>query len=125
MSSHEKAALVAAAALGGLLVLAARRRAAPSLSGMIVEQYDLSPLAGFRTDAATSLPPRYAPWEKIAARLATLNRRGTLRAAIEGMPVLQIDGLNPPELRRARVILGCLVHSFVHGHLVPLSLIHI
>ena len=65
------------------------------------------------------LPPAYSIWEHTAARLADLNRTGQLHATIEAMPVIRVGDLAMPELRRARVLLGCLVASFAHGRSVP------
>jgi hypothetical protein len=66
------------------------------------------------------LPPPFHAWEGLASQLPSLNRHGRIRAAIEGLPLLHdLTSLSLPELRRARVLLGALVTSYVNGHAVP------
>ena len=84
-------------------------------------RYRLSPRGFLMSARATPLPAKYAAWESLAARLSELNRTASLRTEVDNLPIIGVDAgeLDDAALRRARVILTCLVHSFVFGHLVP------
>ena len=85
------------------------------------ERYGLS-ACGFVSPAQPSpLPAKFAGWESIAARLPELNQAGQLHAEVEAMPLVGVEPgeLDQPALRRARVILTYVVHSYIFGHLIP------
>ena len=66
------------------------------------------------------LPTYYDTWENIAAVLPELNRTGKLQDEVENMKLLSCDNLEDETvLRRAYIILGMLLHSYVNGGKVP------
>ena len=104
----EQFAMVLSAAFACGILLASRRKVRRHLDSSF-----------FFSEVAVKLPADFAAWEQLAKNLATLNQQGSLRAALQGMPPLHVRDLSLPELRRARVILGALVSSYVNGHSVP------
>ena len=123
-ASRERASTLLAGAgavllLGGLC-LRHRRLARYARHATRCLRFDLSPRRGFVPSvSSTALPVRLAAWEQMAASLPELNRSGRLRAAVDAMPVLDVDGLTVPQQRRARLLLSYLAHSYVHGPAVP------
>lgn len=120
----ERLATLAPFALATAALLVLRRRAASTLSAgrTLCLRHGLSIARGFLAEASASpLPPKFAAWESVATQLALLNRTGRLHAAVHGLPTLSVDEreLDEPALRRARVLLTCLAHSYVHGGRVP------
>ena len=121
-AAHAPLAVAVTASAAALCVAAYyawRRRRQHCLSREVCERFGLSPTHGFITAAQTApLPEKFAAWEAVASHLADLNRRGRLRAAVEGMPVLRVGPteLSEPALLRARVILCCLAHSQRRRH---------
>ena len=115
------AVLVGAAALFALW----RRRQRTAGHRLTMAQcwrHGLHNVRGFEPGPMPSrLPARYATWERLAAALPELNRTGRLRAAVDAMPVLSVapGALSAPELRRARLLLAYLSHSYVHAGGVP------
>ena len=109
------AAIFAAAAVTGFL------RRARRIDREVRERYYLSACGFLMSAAPTPLPPRFAAWEAIAMRLPELNRSGELLAQLERLPVLSVAAgeLDDAQLRRARVLLTCLVHSAMFGRRVP------
>lgn len=68
------------------------------------------------TQSCKLASPVYAAWEALSAELPKLNRTGTLRARVAALPIISTAGLSSgAELRRAYVLLGQIVHSWVHG----------
>ena len=66
------------------------------------------------------LPTYYNTWENIAAALPELNRTGKLQEEVANMKLLSCDNLEDETfLRRAYIILGMLLHSYVNGGKVP------
>jgi indoleamine 2,3-dioxygenase len=68
------------------------------------------------TPPLTNLPTPFAPWDDIATRLPTLlsTHPSALHAEITNLPLLSTTSLTTtPQLRRAYVVLGFLVHAYV------------
>ena len=66
------------------------------------------------------LPEYYSEWEDIVHRLPELNRASKLKDEVLKMRLLDCDHLeNEAMHRRAYIILGMMVHSFVNGDKVP------
>lgn len=84
-------------------------------------RYCLSEAGGFLpNDCLDRLPAEFDAWEAIASDLPRLNASKALAARVEALPVLTLGQHRSPEvLRRAYVLLGALVHSYVHRHEVP------
>ena len=82
----------------------------------IREQYDLTE-RGFLPDfCLEKLPEYYKEWEEVALRLPELNKVGKLKEEVLKMKLLSCDYLtNDILLRRAYILLGMLVHSYVNG----------
>ena len=111
--------LLAAAAI---FAVAYRDRHGPiALTLTQQHRWQLSSHGFLMAGQAEKLPPKFDAWEATVARLPELNRAGQLHAEIGRLPCLSIasEELSAPALRRARVILTYLVHSYMFGHLVP------
>ncbi|CAE8681656.1 unnamed protein product, partial [Polarella glacialis] len=92
------------------------------------ETYHLSEDGGFLPSrCCLLLPTAWAALEGIAAELAALNMSGRLRSAVDALPpsfdLKCVEELSEDELHRAYVLLGQLVHSYVHGPAVPWNLL--
>jgi hypothetical protein len=113
-----RAAIAAATtvAAAGLVMWLRKRRARRSIKE---EPSEESVPLFISVVSSTPLPKAYAEWEDIAARLVELNLSGRLRAAVDAMTVIRVGDLPLPCLRRARVLLACLVASYAHGGNVP------
>ena len=62
------------------------------------------------------LPKYYSEWEELIMKLPELNRSDKLKDAILNMRLLSCDKLETEAmLRRAYILLGMLVHSYVNG----------
>lgn len=62
----------------------------------------------------------YAPWEDVARGLTASIRSGTIREAIESLPLLSTINLRTEaEWRRAYVVLAYFTHAYVWGGQVP------
>ena len=112
--------------LGGVAIFSALclwgRRRRTLLGRALCARYDLDPQLGFMPGTvAGSLPRKFAAWDRLAASLPYLNHRGRLRPAVDAMPTVLVTSgcLSIGELRRARVLLTHLAHSYVHGAAVP------
>ena len=56
--------------------------------------YSIDESSGFAPPRCLArLPPVFSAWEDIVAELPALNRSGDLRAAVEGMPLLDATDL--------------------------------
>ncbi|KAL6234493.1 hypothetical protein BDW75DRAFT_212048 [Aspergillus navahoensis] len=92
-----------------------------------LEEYEVSVQTGFlpETPPLQCLPdPYYAPWEAVARDLAARIQDGTIRQAIESLPVLITANLRTkPEWRRAYVVLSYLTHAYVWGGETPKEVI--
>ncbi|KAL4941828.1 hypothetical protein BDV06DRAFT_222738 [Aspergillus oleicola] len=88
-----------------------------------LDEYEVSPRNGFLPDAPPlqCLPdPYYAPWEAVAQDLTARIRNGTIREAVNKLPVLSPSNLKTtPEWRRAYVVLSYLTHAYVWGGETP------
>lgn len=84
-------------------------------------RYCLSEVGGFLpNDCLDRLPAEFDAWEAIASDLPRLNASKALAARVEALPVLKLGHHRCKEvLHRAYVLLGSLVHSYVHRHEVP------
>ncbi|NXA42174.1 I23O2 dioxygenase, partial [Eudromia elegans] len=80
-----------------------------------LSRFQLSEEFGFLLpNPLTELPPPYAPWMEIAARLPELLASRQLRARLLQMPQLNTGELNGPrELRLAHLVLGFLTMGYV------------
>lgn len=99
-----------------------------------LEEYRILLRNGFLPD---SLPlqrlqnPYYEPWESIADDLPSRIKAGTLRSAVDRLPILSPSRLSgEPEWRRAYVVLAYLTHAYVWGGEKPrdvsfTSLLHV
>ena len=72
-------------------------------------------------DLLQRLPPPFEPWERLVERLAELNYSRGLREVVDKELALVdptlLSGL--PQLRRANLLVGMLVQSYVNGETVP------
>ncbi|PYH96775.1 indoleamine 2,3-dioxygenase [Aspergillus ellipticus CBS 707.79] len=58
----------------------------------------------------------YSPWEEIVQNLPALIKAGTVRQAVDDLPVLSTENLQQePEWRRAYVVLAYLTHAYIWG----------
>lgn len=116
---------LATAAVGVLTLLIAvywsGRRKRPLITHAMQRHYSLSSTGFLMAAQSTALPLKFEAWEQLASRLPELNRAGKLRAAVDALSTIGVEPgeLQDDALRRARVILTCLVHSYVFGHKVP------
>ena len=113
-----KASIAAATAVAAALAhyyLARRRRLAFN------RRYGLCARFGFMpASCAEALPAGFEAWDALAVALPSLNRTGTLRAAVDALPLLRPDALlTEAEARRAYVLLSCAAHSYINGCEVP------
>jgi len=85
-------------------------------------RYHLSETGGFLPDSCLErLPAEFDAWEAVAADLPQLNRSKALAQRVEALPVLTaaLQGASNKVLQRAYILLGSLVHSYVHREEVP------
>lgn len=82
----------------------------------IIMKYGLTE-KGFLPDSCLQrLTDYYKEWEGIASRLPELNKTGKFKNEIAKMKLLNCDDLvDEAMLRRAYIILGMFVHSYVNG----------
>lgn len=110
-------AFVATAAAAAVIYVYRRRRKSQQLLSLI------SLRSAFFTDVATApLPPPFSAWEQLAAQLPHLNKSRQICATIERELELHRvtgSGLSLAQIRRARVLLGCLVASYCNGAQAP------
>ncbi|KAJ1477396.1 hypothetical protein T484DRAFT_1906393 [Baffinella frigidus] len=60
----------------------------------VCSAYGIDESSGFAPPQCLArLPPAFSAWEDIAAELPALNRSGALRAAVDGMPLLDASNL--------------------------------
>lgn len=86
----------------------------------ICSRYGLSRNGFLPQECVKRLPQYYDAWENMAAVLPELNRAGKLQEEVADMEMLSCDKLQDEAiLRRAYIILGMLVHSYVNGRKVP------
>lgn len=85
--------------------------------------YDVSIANGFLPD---DLPVQalshvyYHPWESVFRNLQGLTLAGRLRGVVDGLPVLSTSYLSTEaEWRRAYMLLGFIVHSYIWGGAQP------
>ena len=78
--------------------------------GFLSEEYGFTPT----TAPLLELPPAFAPWDEIAARLPELWRAIAVRQALRDLPVLEADEEQLPDecLLRASVIISMLAHAY-------------
>ena len=82
----------------------------------IREKYDLTEKGFLPEFCLEKLPDYYKEWEEVALKLPELNRLGKLKEEVLKMKLLSCDYLtNDILLRRAYILLGMLVHSYVNG----------
>jgi len=82
----------------------------------IRSKYDLTINGCLPEFCLEKLPIYYKEWEDIVQRLPELNRKGRLKDEILDMKLLCCDNLKTVHmLRRAYILLGMLVHSYVNG----------
>ncbi|KAL3464987.1 Indoleamine 2,3-dioxygenase [Aspergillus heterothallicus] len=83
-----------------------------------LSEYEVSSRNGFLPDKPLQplQNPYYAPWETVAQDLTASISDGTLRHAVDSLPVLSTSELQAEsEWRRAYVILAYLTHAYVWG----------
>ena len=72
--------------------------------------------------ARTRLPAPFDSWEDICEQLPCLNKQRTIRSVIDStLKVHRVvhSDLTLAQVRRARVMLGCMIASYVKGEQVP------
>eukprot|EP00937_MAST-01D_sp_MAST-1D-sp2_P000272 g272.t1 len=83
-------------------------------------RFDISPLGFAASPCVERLPASHSAWEALSEQLPRLNRAQRLRAAARELPVLDIPhDWDDAQCKRAYVLLGQLVHSYVNNHRVP------
>jgi hypothetical protein len=106
------------------------KRRGPSTDGWIItdealvraihEKYGLTDKGFLPESCLDKLPAHYDAWEEVVAEMSELNIAGKLRSRIDAMPVLDCSKLTTEaQWRRAVVILGQFLHSYVNGSNVP------
>ena len=86
----------------------------------ILLKYGLTSNGFLPVTCVEKLPLYYNAWENIASDLPALNKTRKLNLAVENLPLLSVDGLNDePMKRRAFIVLGMLIHSYINGSKVP------
>ena len=129
MLQCSRALFVASAAAAVALLIWRRRHRRTRAAAHVVDDHDcvrfrLDAQTGFLANVSSSrLPPPFDAWEDLAQRLAELQVQGQLQAKIIQLPTLRLADFDGAQLRRARVLLGALVHSYVHGARVPWRLL--
>ena len=82
----------------------------------IMGNYDLTINGCLPEFCLEKLPIYYKEWEDIVQRLPDLNRKGKLKDKIMTMRLLSCENLKTVDmLRRAYILLGMLVHSYING----------
>lgn len=91
----------------------------PHSQGSILERYAVSLKNGFLPATAPVQKledPYYSPWEKIAGNLPQCIQNGSIRSAVDDLPILSTANLNgEQEWRRAYVVLAYLTHAYIWG----------
>jgi indoleamine 2,3-dioxygenase len=81
-----------------------------------IADYDVSPISGFlpTSPPLTYLSPPYSAWDDLARSLPQSIATKSLRTEIRALPVLPAEQIaSKPELHRAFVVLGFLIHAYV------------
>lgn len=85
--------------------------------------FDISSQQGFlstHTPCKAFRDERYRPWDDIISDLPSLIKTKQLNQTIDRLPLLHTDGLRTDlDYRRAYVVLGFLVHSYVWSTTLP------
>lgn len=84
----------------------------------LIKSHALSPHTGFVPPhpPLQTLPSYFQAWDDLASQLPTLLETKTLHHRVAVLPVLEAANLTTPEqCRRAYVVLGFLVHGYVHS----------
>lgn len=91
---------------------------APSIR---LASYDISTSHGLMPEHCLHrLPEAFEPWESVVDILPQLNMTRKLHDRVHSLPELSVpDDLSLDQLRRAYLVLGMMVHSYVHGASVP------
>ncbi|XP_042535392.1 indoleamine 2,3-dioxygenase 1 [Dipodomys spectabilis] len=91
----------------------------PSKEGTLesLEKYHIKEDIGFALEhPLEELPDEYDAWMFIGKNLPTLIANGHLRAEVEKLPMLSVDGLQGHKLQRlAHLVLGCITMAYVWG----------
>lgn len=79
--------------------------------------HGIDPARGFlpAQDPPTSLPPGFAAWDRLAARMPFLLRAGRFRAEARLVPELSAEGLEGPAAERAFLLLTGFASAWVFG----------
>jgi indoleamine 2,3-dioxygenase len=83
-----------------------------------LSEYAIDARHGFlpAQDPVDALPDYYRPWERAGRGIGALIMTGRLRAAVESMPVLDLDRLDSAaDQERAMLLLCCLANAYVWG----------
>lgn len=87
---------------------------------LIFAKYGLTEKGFLPIKCRERLPKYYERWESLVDRLPELNRSGKLRKEVTKLSALSCDQLEEEDmLRRAYIVLGMLLHSYVNGDKVP------
>lgn len=90
---------------------------------IVLEDFRVSTINGFLPDIPPLerlSDPYYEPWESIAHVLPVHIREGSIRQAIDCLPILSTSKLNgEAEWRRAYVVLAYLSHAYIWGDEKP------
>ena len=93
-----------------------------SLAMQPLSTYRVNRVTGFlpEQDPLTCLPPYFAPWERVANQLSALLMAGKLRAALERLPILDMQRLEDERhMHRAMLLLTILGNAYVWGASTP------
>jgi indoleamine 2,3-dioxygenase len=94
---------------------AAETQAPPVLKPLMA--YGIDPVRGFlpAQDPPSALPPAFAAWDALAARMPFLLRAGRFRAEAAGVAELDASGLDGPDAERAFLLLTGFASAWVFG----------
>ena len=86
----------------------------------VLSKYNLTKFGFLPENCIQRLSPEFDVWENIMDKLPHLNRTRRLHSVIEDMPILNASKLGEEGmLRRAFIVVGMLVHSYINGPDVP------
>lgn len=97
----------------------------PHIPESVLSRYAVSPQSGFLPNESPIEKlgdGYYSPWETIVVDLPGYIQSGTVRSAIESLPILSTSKLQgEPEWRRAYLVLAFFTHAYVWGGQKPID----
>ncbi len=83
----------------------------------ILQTHGISRASGFLSESADCLPDKFAAWEDLAGSLTACLTNGSIRQAVDKLPLLDSSGLGEDAklLARARLLLTTITQTYVFG----------